>query len=273
MQVLIAIGGSEHSQVALHQAVLVAQKQSVSGTLLTVIKHEEDEAEASTLLQNAATILETAVSSLQTKIRIGDASEQIIEEVLSTPYDLLIIGERPQHNFISRILGPTALRIIAQQPCPVLIAKEKPHLLEQILVCDSVFAAPALSERLSHLLPDLLAQSGNVTVLHVMSQIAAAPGIKGKQLRADADELIDIASPEGELLSHEVELLGEIDVVAEPIVRHGLVVDEILAEATNGRYDLIVIGAHPHQGWLRFLLEDVTAQIVLQADRPILVIP
>lgn len=273
MRVLIAIGDSEYSQLALQQGVLLAQKLPISATILTVVKHDEDAAEADVLLQNAVSVLETAVSSLQTKIRSGDASEQIIAEALSGEYDLLIIGERPQHSLLSRFLGPTALRIIAQQPCPVLIAKERPHALEQVLVCDSVFADPPLSERISLLLPDLLTESTIVSVLHVMSQIAAAPGVKGQHLQADAEELIDISSPEGELLSHDVQMLNDIDVAAEPIVRHGGVVEEILAEAINGRYDLIVIGAHPNEGWQRFLLEDVTAQIVLQADRPILVVP
>lgn len=273
MQILIAIGGSEHSQLALHQGVLLAQKLPVSVTILTVIKYDDEAAEAVSLLQDAVVVLETAVSALQTKIRTGDASEQIVAEVQSGAYDLLIIGERPQHSLLSRFLGPTALRIISQQPCPVLIAKDQPHSLEQILVCDSVYAEPPLSERIAQLLPDLLAKSATVTVLHVMSQIAAAPGVKGKQLRADVDELMDLASPEAELLSQDVQLFSDIDVMAEPIVRHGVVVEEILAEAINGRYDLVVIGAHPNEGWQRFLLEDVTAQIVLQADRPILVIP
>ncbi len=273
MQVLIAIGGSKHSQLALHQCALLAQKQPISGTILTVIKNNEDEAEAVSLLQAAADLLKTAVPQIQTKIRRGDASEQIIEEAIANHYDLLIIGKKLHHNLVTRLLGPTSLRIIAQKPCPILIAKEQPHPLEQILVCDSIFAKPNLSERFATHFPYLLAHAANVTVLHVMSQIAAAPGVQGKQLRAGAGELITDHSPEGDGLTQDMELLGEIDVVAEPIVRHGLVVEEILAEAADGRYDLIVIGAHPHVGWQRFLLEDVTAQIVLQADRPVLVIP
>ncbi|MCZ7668800.1 MAG: universal stress protein [Chloroflexi bacterium] len=102
-------------------------------------------------------------------------------EALAGHYDLLIIGERPQHNLISRILGPTALRIIAHQPCPVLIAKEEPHSLDQILVCDSIFASPNLAERLSQQLRICWLMRPLSTVLHVMSQIAAAPGIPGQQ--------------------------------------------------------------------------------------------
>lgn len=273
MQVLIAIGGSKHSQIALQQCVLLAQKQPVSGTILTVIKEKEEEANAVSLLQNAVQTLETAVSDLKTKIRSGEASEQILEEARSNQYDILIIGEKLHHNLLTRFLGPTTLRIIAQLPCPVLIAKQAAHPLKQILVCDSIFAKPNLLERFSHLFPEIISHAPQVTVLHVMSQIAAAPGIQGQQLRANVDELMNVHSPEGDILIHDVKLLSEINVKAEPIVRHGLVVEEILAEAENGRYDLIVIGAHSHVGWQHFLLEDVAAQIVLKADRPILVIP
>lgn len=276
MRILTAVGGSEHSQIALRQAAYLAQTLPVSITILTVMKSPEDEADAAAILQTAEQFLLTAVpqiQNLQTKTRSGQASEQIIEEVLTGEYDLLLIGERPQHSLLTRLLGPTALRIIAQRPCPVLIAKEEAHHLEQILVCDSVYAEPTLSARFSQHFPDLLAQAANVTVLHVMSQIAAAPGVSGRQLRADVSELMTAHSPEGELLTQEMELLSEMDIEAEPIVRHGLVIEEILAEASDGRYDLVVIGAHVHEGWQRFLLEDVTAQIVLQADRPVLVIP
>lgn len=276
MRILIAVGDSEHSQIALHQAVYLAQKVSVSATILTVVKGEEEESIGVSILQEAEDVLQTAVphiQNLQTKIRVGHAGEQIVAEAEDDTYDLLIIGERPQHKLLTRLLGPTALRVIAHTTCPVLIAKEEPHALAKILVCDSVFAEPNLSVRLHQQLPEVLAQAEKVTLLHVMSQIAAAPGINGQQLRANANELIDVHSPEGELLNQDTQLLNRIDVVVRPIVRHGLVVDEILTEARDGRYDLIVIGAHPHEGWRRFLLEDVTAQIVLQALRPILVIP
>ncbi|KPK03289.1 MAG: universal stress protein UspA, partial [Anaerolineae bacterium SG8_19] len=36
--------------------------------------------------------------------------------------------------------------------------------------------------------------------------------------------------------------------------------------------DLLVIGAHRQAGWQRFLLDDLTHQIVVRADRPVLVV-
>jgi nucleotide-binding universal stress UspA family protein len=51
-----------------------------------------------------------------------------------------------------------------------------------------------------------------------------------------------------------------------------LVVDEILAEAAGGDYNLVVIGAHRGAGWERLFLDDLARQIIEQLDRPVLVV-
>jgi nucleotide-binding universal stress UspA family protein len=108
--------------------------------------------------------------------------------------------------------------------------------------------------------------------LHVMSQMGAGPGVEGGQLRANAEELIQAQAPEGELLERDIHMLGQLNVHTEPKVRHGLVVDEILTEAQSGDYDLVVIGAHRGEGWRRILLDDLAHQIIVQLDRPVLVV-
>ena len=55
-------------------------------------------------------------------------------------------------------------------------------------------------------------------------------------------------------------------------VRHGLVVEEILEEVQSEDYDLVVIGAYRGQGWQRILLDDLAHRIVVELDRPVLVV-
>jgi len=188
-------------------------------------------------------------------------------------YDLVIIAAEPHGRSQRLLLGELMTPLLHWLDRPLLIAKPMETKWASMNWLTMKQAEPNLSQRFSQQFPELLAQASNVTVLHVMSQMAAAPGVVGQQLLADVAELMTAHSPEGDILTHDVQLLSKIDMDVEPIVRHGLVVEEILAEATDGRYDLVVIGAHLHEGWQRFLLEDVTAQIVLQADRPVLVNP
>ena len=89
-------------------------------------------------------------------------------------------------------------------------------------------------------------------------------------MRASAEELIEEQVPEGELLACDVQALERLGIHARARVRHGLVVDEILAEAEGGDYDLVAIGAYRAEGWQRILLSDLAHKIMVQLDRPVL---
>ena len=273
MHILIATDGSAHAHIALQQCLSIANNHKVRVTILTVITNKDEEPAAKAILGEASALLQTAVNAPISKIRIGSPDEEIVAEGKSNYYNLILLGEKSQHNFLTRLMGSTAQRVITQTERPVLLAKQQARDLHRILICDSGVQTPSLPERIATLLPEIMANAQDVTVLHVMSQISAAPGIPGKELRAGAKELMAAETPEGEWLTHDLHVLEQVEVLATPKVRHGLVVEEILAEASDGRYDLVVIGAHPQEGWQRFLLEDVAAQIILKADQPVLVIP
>ena len=273
MHILVAADGSANSHIALQQCLAIASALPVEATILTIIEQEQDQPAAEAFLAEAVAFLSKAVVSPISKIRVGSPDTEIVAEAASAAYDLLIMGEKTHHNLLTRLMGPTVQRVLAQTDRPVLLAKQDSHMLRRILICDGGEKTPNLPDRLSDQLPQLLEAAEDVTLLHVMSQISAAPGVAGQDLRAGAKELIKAETPEGEWLAQDLEILQEVEVTATPKVRHGLVVDEIVAEARDGRYDLVVIGAHPQEGWQRFLLENVATHIVTQIDRPILIIP
>jgi nucleotide-binding universal stress UspA family protein len=121
-------------------------------------------------------------------------------------------------------------------------------------------------------LPAILQGATDVTVLHVMSQISAAPSVRGEDLQYTAEQLIQSGAPEGEILEHDLDYLKAMDLDLHAKVRHGLVVDEIVDEARSDDYDLVVIGAHRDEGLPRFLLDDLAHELVLDVDRAILVV-
>lgn len=210
------------------------------------------------------------------------------------------------------LLGSTAVHVVEHAPCPVMVAKGKIGPIQRILFCDSGgkdLSAGLASTRPKHAVPahriltrgfakpgtisqgnpasranpstlhcflecldDLLDDAGEIVVLHVMSQMSAGPGVKGEQLRSGTEELIEERAPEGELLRRDVEALENLDIRARAKVRHGLVVEEIVEEVQNGDYDLVVIGAYRGEGWQRILLDDLAHKIIVQLDRPVLVV-
>lgn len=272
MRVLVATGGAAHSELAVRLAAEIAVLFGAKLTALTVVKHKEDEEDGKKILSRASDLLKKVTSEVKTKIRVGSPAEEIVAEINQGKYNLVIMGERATHSLLTRLIGPTAQHVIEESPCPVLIAKQKIGPLHRILLCDSGAQTPTLLQRFATRLPKLLTAESQVTVLHVMSQITAYPGVPGTQLRAEAEELIQAHTPEGEILEQDIQVLERLGIHPLAKVRHGLVVDEILDEAQGGDYDLIVIGAHRYEGWPSILLDDLARQIVWKADRPILVV-
>jgi len=273
MQILLATGGSPHSEMAIRLGAHIAARVSATPTLITVIRHAADRPRAEAILARALQLLEPLLSSAHTRIRLGHPAEEIIREAEEGSYNLVIIGERQRHDPVTRfLLGSTAERVIEHAPCPVVIAKGKIGPPQRILLCDSGADSLTLLSRFTTQLAELLTAETDVTILHVMSQISAGPGVSGQQLRADAEELIKRRAPEGELLEQDIQFLQRHNLHTRPKVRHGLVVDEILAEARNGDYDMVVIGAYRGGGWRRILLDDLAHQIIADMDRPVLVV-
>lgn len=273
MRLLIATGSTPYSRVALVLGGYIAQRLDPSPTVLTVIKRGADRPAAEAFLALAAEILAPFVQTVCTQVRTGYPAEEIIREAEEGGYGLVILGEREHPGLVSRfLLGSTATRVIEHTPCPALIAKGKIGPIHKLLLCTGRIDSHSLVGHFVAQLPGLVTGEEEITVLHVMSQISAGPGVRGKQLRASAWELIEENSPEGQLLESDLQALSERCAHCRPKVRHGLVVDEILEEAQSEDYDLVIIGAHPGEGWRRVLLDDLAHQIITRIDRPVLVI-
>jgi len=275
MRILIAIDGSSHTEDTLVMGAEVARRADEPPTVLTVIKHAADRSPASVdaILAQARKLLEPKVSSVRTRVRIGFPAQEIIREAQEGDYGLVIVGQRRVRNRVARLLlGSTAMYVAKHAPCPVIVAKGTVGPIRRILLCDSGAETRSILSRFTAQLADLLEGEEEVTVLHVMSQISASPGVEGRQLRASAEELIAQSAPEGKLLERNIQILKRPGIHPQPKVRHGLVVDEILQDAHSEGYDLVVIGAHSGERWQRILLDDLAHKIVVQLDRPVLVV-
>jgi nucleotide-binding universal stress UspA family protein len=291
MPVLAAIDCSWHDDAALRVAAQIAQRGRQPLTVLTVCRSREDPVAVSfdEIMDRIGGMGLPAIPDVQTRVRVGHPATEIVREAEEGAYALVIVGERPNRSMMARFLtGSTAIRVVEHAPCPVIVAKGKVAPIERILLCDSgsddsSVAAPCGANSGGRVVPSVLRRftglpldlhngDGEIVVLHVMSQMSAGPGVRGKQLRSDSDDLIHEHAPEGELLERDIEALRGMGLRASAKVCHGLVVEEILDEAQHGDYDLVVIGAYRGAGWQRILLDDLAHRIVVELDRPVLVV-
>lgn len=206
------------------------------------------------------------------RLAVGEIEKQIIHEANEGNYDLVILGEVPSSYLSKKLHGAITIKAVEGVICPVLVVKGMSRHIRRILMCDSGAGKSPVLCRFTAQLAKTIEGEEEVTVLHVMSQISAGPGVPDRDLLASVDELIELHTPEGEILSQDMRILAQTGIQPFPMIRHGLVVDEILDEARRGEYDLIVIGAHQAKDWQHFLLEDFTRQILIHADRPVMVV-
>lgn len=272
MRILVATGGAEHSTFALWVASELCPSNA-EVTLLSVAHSLHDRAHARHIVEQARSRWLPDHAHIATKVRTGRPAVEIVYEAEGGDYDLVVLGERMPHRLRTRLLGSVVAHVTEHAPCSVLIAKGVHRPVDRILLCDSGGGEPSIIELFGRSSwTSLWAQGSEITVLHVMSQITAAPGVPGQQLQADAGALIAEHSPEGDLLVRDLGLLAAYGIEATTRVRHGLVLEEILAESDAGDYGLVVIGAHRRSGWAGYLLTDLARQIVSHAQRSVLLL-
>lgn len=276
MRVLLATDGGTQATLALALAGHLAALDTLHLTLLTVVAHERQRAQGEAMLQALLAAQgdmagATAVSPVQILVRVGQPAQEIQQAASTGNYDLLLLGACPERHPLGRWREKVCARLMQTLRCPLLVAKGEIRPIQSILICESGGPQPTLLSRLMRQLPQLLRPPMNLSVLHVMSQISAGPQVSGWELRAPAQELIKAHTLEGEIFAQDLRLLEQMPLEVTPIVRHGLVVDEVVAEAEAGGYGLVVIGAYHPQGWERLLLSDQARQIVYRMGCPILV--
>ncbi len=108
MRILAGTGGAAHSDTAVRQAAYLAQKTNSQLTILTVIHGEANRPQAKAILTRATTIIAPYQIVPHTQIGLGPVAPEIVKIAKTGQYDLVVLGERPGHGLIKRLIGPTA---------------------------------------------------------------------------------------------------------------------------------------------------------------------
>jgi len=269
MRILICSDGTDPADNPTRLGGLIAGPCHSPTTLLGIVEDSVDKDALQKALDNEAKMLGERKVSAEIVIRSGEPIRQILAEVTSNEYDLVIIGARRKGDGGLYWRPEKTYEVIKAVPPPVLVAIGTCDRLKKILVCtggkkyidDAVQVAGEIAKCVD----------GTVTLLHVMAE---PPAIYADLVRLEEDvgRLLASDSELGRNLRAQKESLEKLGLNVAVRVRHGLALDQIFAEVREGEHDLIVTGTSQARGPLRhYIMGDLTRGILNRADCPVLV--
>lgn len=196
-------------------------------------------------------------------VRLGPAAVVLQQAAHERKAGLLVLGGKHHSAFERWLGGSTSLNVVRTAELPILITTGAPTGIRRILVAADLSAAArptlALAERFGRLV------GAQLRVLTVFEPLPTLPDVP----QMDPSSYYGLSQ---ELLQRDIWPLIQIP-GAEKIVRHGMVVETLLREATEWSADLLVVGSHG-KGWAqRILLGSVTERLLNDLPTSLLVAP
>jgi sulfate/thiosulfate transport system ATP-binding protein len=259
---LLTCDPGEGSTTPLAITRLLAERMQAS-TMVLAVAEDPDKGEA-LRAKLSERVKAESLSDAGLRIRFGQAAEQIAAEQAAALYEMLVMTARSRSRAsrlpvlearaMARQLGETLMTVLEHADVPVLIAKGERTRLERILICTAAGEPGKSDVRVGGRLARRL--GATVTLLYVARESEKVSSLTRSHLERAA----------ATLKATDVESEVRIRNAATPLAG-------IMAEATEGDYDLIVIGAHGPRSRIRFRPNDVMLQVLATAQRHVLVVP
>ncbi len=283
-RLLLATDGSQFSEGAIREAILLAKRCSSKLSVLSVIEtNPEYETIAPQLLEKAEKSAQKHLESVKeqakkegvecaTSILEGeDSFHYISDEAARNKISMIIMGRRGKRGLKRLVMGSTTARVIGHAPCNVLVVPSAARVeFKSIVVATdgSKYSLAAASEAIG------LAKQ-NKSELTVISVVPS-------ELMTTAD--IDFTMAHKELLAdkemHEAE--KNVKAVKETAQKEGVAVkafvmsgrpaDAVIEIAKDKNADLIVLGSHGRTGLEKLLMGSVAERVIVLTSCAVLVV-
>ena len=272
MKLLICTDGSSAS---IQTADLILKMKFLPDTRITILGVTESKNELDSIASSMDQIekLLNLKYIIDRKIRNGDPIEGIMSEALEAKYDLVAVGGGGKHvGLLDPQLGSTTSNLARKLHTHFLVARNVPTVIKKVLFCTG---AEAPARKTMTIGGEWISNAEvQIGLLHVLSQVS---GDKQKGETKPENTVDSGKEIQDFILLQASQQLRNAGVKSEiiPRIRQGLVVEEILSELTEGRYELLVIGAHYQPGqdrWQGTLLDDVTDQLLNRCNCSVLIV-
>jgi nucleotide-binding universal stress UspA family protein len=270
MKILVCSDGSERARRALASAAIIANATKAETTILGITEIEQAEPNLLAALREESKVFQEQAVEPRIVTKIGDPVAEIIRCTKETAYDLVVIGAERKGTQEFFLPSTKAYSITEAILPPVLVVPVSRPALKRILICTGggtyIENAVRFTCKIAKHLPAEIA---------LLTVTPRPPAMHGAIFRRQEDvaALLNSNSALGRNLRTGKEIIERAGVPVVVEVRHGIVIEEILAEVERCDCDLVVCGSLPvRDAWRNYAIGNVTREIVNRTHRPVLVI-
>ena len=264
MDILLCTDGST---ISIQSAELLGNFRFSASTRVVILGVNEGNTDVEKIT-NSIDQIENILGAnyiISRKIRNGDPIEEILAEALGSSYDLVVVGGGgKQLGLLHPQIGYTTAQLARKLHTHFLVARNIPDKIGRILVCTGAEVPESDTVKLGG--EWISKTSAKIGLLHVIPIGRQESDIQ-RNGKPSQELMLDQASKQ----------LRDAGVKSEIItrIRHGLIVDEVVKELSEGGYELLIVGSHYQPGldrWQGTLLDDITDQLLNRSSCSILII-
>jgi nucleotide-binding universal stress UspA family protein len=227
------------------------------------ILHKIDEAyleAGKKIIRNAEEMFTEAGIEVDARlVTFEDAAEFILEIIKDEGYDLVVIGNRAEHQSERYSLGSVTEKVARHAECSVLIVKKKPKVKKLLTAVDGSKYADKALEYAVQLAKNY---SANLALIHVEED---------KLIRIGGPQVENCIGTVGECILKDAATKVE-GVTLDKKLEYGSPAEAIIKVAKKADVDIIVVGSRGLSSIGRFLLGSVSDDISMHARSSVLIV-
>jgi nucleotide-binding universal stress UspA family protein len=212
------------------------------------------------IIRNAEEMFREAKVEVDARlVTYEDPAEFILQLIKDEGYDIVVIGNRAEHQSERYSLGSVTEKVARHAECPVLIVKKKPKVEKLLTAIDGSKHADKALEFAVQLAKNY---SANLALVHVEED---------KLIRIGGPQVVDCVGTVGECILKDASTKVQ-GVSFNRMLEYGSPADVIIKVAKKADVDIIVIGSRGLSSVRRFLLGSVSDDISMHARSSVLIV-
>jgi len=263
---LICLQGYPDSRPAMEYGLALAEILHRPVTVLGVT----DRSNAAPLeeLISETTSKLTELGIVYQVVRLRGVLDQVVPQFAQGQNFITLFNAPPQPVMRRLVYGGRFRHMMAALDGPIIRVHKVCLPIQKILVSTGALASAVPIETLAYELASLT--KARVTLMHVVPPVNLDYEI-AREAAAHWKDLLETDTPQAAHLKDALERARQLGVEVELCLRHGPVVEEILAQARAHQYDLIAMGSPYSSHNLRRLYRpNVTASVAAEVDCPLI---